>query len=389
MRRHGADRRSLHAMTERVHPARRAATVTFFVAGWLPAAWSTRIPAIAADLGLSPGTLAVGILGLEAGAILGLPAGAALVGRRGSRGALRLGFGLFAPGLAAVALAPSLALLALALAAMAMANSVVDVALNAQGVELERRAGRRLLAGLHAGHPLGLVAGGLAGTAAAAGGVPVEVHFAVVAACGLVAAVAATRWLVADPGRRGDRGLARPTPRLLLLGLLAFCAFGLDGAALNWSTVDLRTEHAASAALAAAAFTAFALAVAAARLVGDRLVARHGALRTVRGSAAAAAAGALTVVLAPTAVVALAGWAVLGLGVAGLAPTLLGAAARAGDESPAVAIATVTSIGYLGSFTGPPGIGALAQVTGLSTALGTLVAASVVLGALAGRALGR
>jgi len=376
-------------MTERVQASRRAATVAFFVAGWLPAAWSTRIPAIASDLGLSPGTLAVGILGLEAGAILGLPAGAAIVGRRGSRAALRLGFALFAPGLVAVAFAPGLAPLALALAAMAMANSVVDVALNAQGVELEHRAGRQLLAGLHAGHPLGLVAGGLAGTAAAAGGVQVEAHFAVVAASGLVAALAAARWLVAEPGRRSEGALTRPTPRLLLLGLLAFCAFGLDGAATNWSTVDLRTEHGASAALAAAAFTAFALAVAAARLFGDRLVARHGALRIVRGSAAAAAAGALTVVCAPGAIVALAGWAVLGLGVAGLAPTVLGAAARAGDERPAVAIATVTSIGYLGSFSGPPAIGALAQVTGLSAALGALVAASVVLGALAGRALGR
>jgi hypothetical protein len=79
---------------------------------------------------------------------------------------------------------------------------------------------------------------------------------------------------------------------------------------------------------------------------------------------------------------------VLGLGVAGLAPTVLGAA-PGWRRAPAVAIATVTSIGYLGSFSGPPAIGALAQVTGLSAALGALVAASVVLGALAGRALGR
>src|SRR5438309_10220114 len=109
---------------------RRAATVMFFVAGWLPAAWGTRIPEIKAGLHLSAGALALGILGLGAGAVLGLPAGGALVARLGSRRALRVGFALFGPGLLAVGLASSLAGLAAALAAMAWANSVVDVVMN-------------------------------------------------------------------------------------------------------------------------------------------------------------------------------------------------------------------------------------------------------------------
>src|SRR5436309_5604950 len=102
----------------REHSARRAAFTAFLVAGWFPAAWATRIPAIKTGLDLSQGALALGILGLEAGAIVGLPAGAALVARLGSRGALRIGFIVFAPGLVAVGLAPSLALLAGALAVM-------------------------------------------------------------------------------------------------------------------------------------------------------------------------------------------------------------------------------------------------------------------------------
>src|SRR3954469_23842714 len=169
--------------------ARPAATAMFFVAGWLPAAWGTRIPAIRAELDLSAGALALGILGLEAGAILGLPAGGALVARLGSRRALRLGFALFAPGLLAVGLASSLAGLAAALAAMALANSIVDVAMNSQGVELERRCRRPLLSGLHAGHPLGWLAGGLAGTAVAAADVSVTAHFTSAALAGLMIAL--------------------------------------------------------------------------------------------------------------------------------------------------------------------------------------------------------
>src|SRR5918998_1578103 len=138
---------------------RRAALVMFLMAGWLPAAWATRIPAIKDELDLSAGALALAILGLEAGAVLGLPAGGALVARLGSRRALQIGFAAFGPALACVGLAGGVAALAAALAAMALANSIVDVGMNAQGVELERRAGRPLLSGLHAGHPIGLVAG--------------------------------------------------------------------------------------------------------------------------------------------------------------------------------------------------------------------------------------
>jgi MFS family permease len=369
--------------------ARWAATASFFVVGSLGAAWGTRIPAIKADLGLSAGTLALAILGLEGGAVLGLPTGAALVARLGSRGTLRLGFAVFAPALVAVALAPGLAWLAAALALMALGNSVVDVAINSQGVELERRAGRPLLSGLHAGHPLGLVAGGLAGTALAAADVSVDAHFAVAAAAGLVIALGASAWLVEETDRERRPTFARPSRRLLLLGVLAFCAFSLDGAAYNWSAVDLGTEHGAGAGLAAAAFTGFALTLAVGRVFGDRLVARHGRARVVQVSAAVAATGGALVAAAPSALLGLAGWALFGVGLAAVAPTLLGAAPRTGDAPPAVAIAAVTTIGYLGSFTGPPVIGGLAQTTDLSTALLTLVAASVILAVLAKPALAR
>src|SRR5215210_4771182 len=114
-------------------PAHRRAFAVFAVAGWLPAAWATRIPATKEELGLSAGELGLAILGLEAGAVTGLPAGAAIVSRGGSRRALRAGFVAFALALAAVGRAPGVGLLAAALAAMAFANSVVDVGLNAQG----------------------------------------------------------------------------------------------------------------------------------------------------------------------------------------------------------------------------------------------------------------
>src|SRR5215218_7723936 len=108
--------------------ARAGTTAIFFMTGWTYAAWATRVPAVKDELGLSPGSLAVAIGGLEAGAIVGLPAGAVL--------AARVGFWIMPAALVLAALAPTLAAVTAALAAMAAATSVVDVGMNAQGVEL-------------------------------------------------------------------------------------------------------------------------------------------------------------------------------------------------------------------------------------------------------------
>jgi MFS family permease len=366
--------------------ARLATTALFFATGAIYAAWATRIPDIKEDLGLSGGQLGLAILGLEAGAILGLPGGGALVARRGSRTALRIGFVAYTLSLTAVGLAPGLAALTAALAAMAAATSVVDVAVNAQGVELERRYERPVLSGMHAGHSFGLVAGGLAGTAAAAAALDVRLHFGATTAVGLALAALATARLVEEPCD-GDRpAFARPRGRLLALGVLGFCAFLLDGTAYNWSAVHLRETHGAAPGLAAAAFTLFSLALALGRLGGDRLVARLGRPRLLSACGAVTAAGAAIVVAAPSAGAALAGWIVVGAGLAAVAPTVLGAAGVSGEASPPVAIAAVTTVGYLGSFTGPPLVGALADLTTLPAALGLMLPVALAMMLLARRA---
>jgi MFS family permease len=367
--------------------ARVATTLIFFLTGAVFAAWSTRLPAIKEGLQLSTGALGAAILGLEAGAIAGLPAGGALVARTGSRATLRGGFVGYPLGLVAVAFAGDAATLALALGAMALANSVVVVAMTAQGGELERRFERPLLGAMHAGHSLGLAAGALAGTLAAAAGVPVEQHFALTAAVGIAAGAAAAAALVDDRPGDGSRRFAWPRGPLALLGLVAFCAFLLDGTAYNWIAVQLRTERGAPPGLAAAAFMLYALTVAGGRLAGDRLVARFGRLRVVRASAVVAAAGCGVAVAVPGIVPALAGWALFGLGIAGIAPTVLGAAPGAAAVPPPVAIAAVTTVGYLGSFTGPPAIGALAGVTGLDAAIGVLAGAAALATLVAARGL--
>jgi MFS family permease len=301
----------------------------------------------------------------------------------------------------AVALAPSLAWLVVAMAVLGVANSAIDVAMNVQGVELERRYARPLLSGLHSAHSFGVVAGGVGGTLCAARGVPLTAHFAAMAAVAFVASQLSMGALLSErpvdtdhaaprdrePRPTTDQDERRARGRLVALGLLASGAFFVEGAASDWSAIELRAVHGAGPGLASAAFTTFSLALALGRLGADRLVARHGRARFTRAAASVAAIGAAAVVVSGSAGVALIGWAVVGAGVAGIAPTLLGAAPGASAAPAPVAIATVSAIGYGGSFAGPPLIGALASLTSLPAALGVLVLGAVAIALFARRTL--
>jgi hypothetical protein len=364
-----------------------AHVMIFLATGLITATWSARIPETAQRLDLSIPEIAVVVLGIEGGALIGLPAGAVLVALLGGRRSLRLGFVCYAGGLPALALAPSLGVLVAVAAGWAAANSVVDVAMNTAGVQLELRARRSVLATLHAGQSAGLLAGGSVASAAAAAGVPIPVHFTAAGAVCALAVLLATRTLHTAPGAVPGL-LARPDRRLASIGAVAFCGFLVEGVASSWAGIHLRTEHGASPGVAAVGYTATVAGLVVVRLLGDRIVARIGRVRAVQVSGVVTAAATVLVTLAPSVPAAIAGWAVLGAGIALVAPTVIGAA-PAGAANPAGAIAAVTVAGYAGSFSGPPAIGALAAGSSLSTAVGLCAVAGLLLTALVHRALGR
>jgi MFS family permease len=381
--------------------ARAATALTFFLTGAVFATWAARLPALTERRALSPGAASVALAGVEAGALAGLAVAGRLVTAMGSARSLRVGFAAYPTALVAVALAPSLAWLVAAMAVLGVANSAIDVAMNVQGVELERRYARPLLSGLHSAHSFGVVAGGVGGTLCAARGVPLTAHFALVAAIAFVASQLSLGALLRERPKDAERDPSRdnePRPstdhderrarrRLVAIGLLASGAFFVEGAASDWSAIELRVVHGAGPGPASAAFTTFSLALALGRLGADRMVACHGRARFTRAAASVAAIGAGTVVVSGSAGVALIGWAVVGAGIAGIAPTLLGAAPEASAAPPSVAIATVSAIGYGGSFAGPPLIGALASLTRLPAALGVLVLGAVAIALFARRTL--
>ncbi len=147
----------------------------------------------------------------------------------------------------------------------------------------------------------------------------------------------------------------------------------------DWSVLYLREEAGAPATLAALGYAGFSAAMAATRFAGDWLRARIAPARLLAGSALLAASSMALVLAARDPWVGLVGFALAGAGFANVVPILFMAATRVPGVAPATAIASVSSVGYLGFLAGPPLIGAIAHAHSLTAGLSVVVAGALLL----------
>ncbi|MEV5334380.1 MFS transporter [Streptomyces werraensis] len=350
-----------------VKRARYAVAAVFAVHGAVTGSFATRVPWIQDHAGVSAGQLGLALAFPALGASLAMPLAGGISHSFGARNALRGLLALWTLALILPSLAPNLLTLCLALFVYGATAGMSDVAMNALGVEVENRLDRSIMSGLHGMWSVGAVVGSAAGTLAAHLGTDARLHHALAAAVLTAVGFAACAWVLdlqpaedEDPPPR----FALPPRSALLIGAIGFCAVFAEGASLDWSAVYLRDRLETSAGLAAACTTGFTLTMAVARIAGDRVVDRYGAVRTVRASGVVALLGGLLIVFAGHPAVAMAGFALMGLGIAVVVPLCFAAAGRSGSN-PSLAIAGVATITYTSGLVAPSAIGMLAQATSL------------------------
>ncbi|MGW3476342.1 MFS transporter [Streptomyces althioticus] len=350
-----------------VKRARYAVAAVFAVHGAVTGSFATRVPWIQDHAGVSAGQLGLALAFPALGASLAMPLAGGISHRFGARNALRGLLALWTLALILPSLAPNLLTLCLALFVYGATAGMSDVAMNALGVEVENRLDRSIMSGLHGMWSVGAVVGSAAGTLAAHLGSDARLHHALAAAVLTVVGFAACAWVLdlqpAEDEEPPPR-FALPPRSALLIGAIGFCAVFAEGASLDWSAVYLRDQLETSAGLAAACTTGFTLTMAVARIAGDRVVDRYGAVRTVRASGVVALLGGVLIVSAGHPAVAMAGFALMGLGIAVVVPLCFAAAGRSGSN-PSLAIAGVATITYTSGLIAPSAIGMLAQATSL------------------------
>ncbi|MEY9835313.1 MFS transporter [Streptacidiphilus sp. EB103A] len=361
-------------------PARVALTAFFALDGFLFAGWVVRIPAIKAAVHASPGELGLALLCVSAGAVLVMTGVGRLCLRYGNHPVTVASAVLLC---ASVALPPqthSVWSLGGVLLLFGAGYGAMNVGINSAAVDLIAAARRPVMPAFHAAYSLGGLIGASLGGLLATQLSPAR-HLGLMAVFGLAVTVAAGvplirhRVTVPEPPTAAPASASAPSsattargPMLLvlLLGVVALCdAYG-EGALADWGTLHLSADLHATASVAAGGFAAYSLAMTTGRLSGTRLVERFGPTRVLVTGAGVACGGMLVAALSPWLPLVLAGFLLVGLGLANIFPLAID---RAGALNGPKGVATASMLGYGGMVLGPPIIGFLAQGVGLPTAL--------------------
>lgn len=353
---------------------RLAVSLFFFIQGVVFATWTNRIADLKTALHLSDAALGNVLFAIPVGQMLAMYVSAWLINRFGSRRMLTLAsvlypFCLLPPGLADTPYG-----LAAGLLFFGISGNLFNIAANTQGVNVEHLYARSIMASFHGLWSLGGFLGGVLSMGFIALEVKPWLHFLVMGTVAFLLSGFIRRQLVRNdwhprkaastPSTTGQKPLPlsqRIDKYVILLGGMAFCAMVCEGCMYDWSGVYFQQVVHAPGKLVQLGFVICLCTMTAGRFIADHLVSRFGARRVIRGSGLLITFGLAVAVLLPNLCTASIGFFLIGFGISSTVPVCYSMAGRSQQMNPSTALATVSSVSYLGLLLGPPVIGHLSQ----------------------------
>lgn len=337
---------------------RIAVSTFFFIAGLNFATWASRIPDIKLKLHLTDAGFGTVLFALPVGLMTSLPISGWLVSKYGSRQMAILAAIIYPGILTLLGLANTSWQLAGILFIFGVFGNLLNISINTQAVGVESLYGRSVMASFHGVWSVAGFTGAFVGTLLISLGFTPFMHFGVVCVASALTALAMYKYMLPqDVNKSSQRIFAKPDAALLKLGLMAFCCMISEGTMFDWSGIYFQKVVQVPKELTTLGYVAFMSTMAGGRFTGDWLANRISKKRMLQSSGIVIAAGLLTAVLFPKIITATIGFLLVGMGVSSVVPLVYGEAGKSKTMSPGVALAAVSSIGFLGFLIGPPMIG--------------------------------
>lgn len=353
--------------TNRIY--RIAVGCLFFMLGLCFATWASRIPSIQQSLHLSDAALGVVLFALPAGSMFALPFSGWIVTKYGSKRVVTNAIILYSIFLIGLGFSESLPQLIITLMLFGAAGNITNIAVNTQAVGVEARYGRKIMASFHGLWSLaGFTAAGIGTFMIGKNIIPLH-HFIIITSVILCGVAVSFHYLLPAEEKPAEKTPFFPKmdKPLVMLGIVTFCCMICEGAMFDWSGIYFKKVVQADQDWVGAGYTAFMLTMATGRFLADWVTHKIGFKRTVQGSGVLIATGLMIAVLFPNLVSAIVGFLLVGFGVSSVVPLVFSEAGKSSHIAPGVALAAVSSIGFLGFLIGPPLIGVVAGVAGLQT----------------------
>jgi len=349
---------------------RLAVAMVYFSMGLCFASWASRIPDIKTKLQLNDGMLGSILFALPVGQFLMMPFSGRLVTHFGSRRVILFALPLYTICLSNIGLVKEGWQLAIALFLFGLAGNLCNISINTQGVTTEKLYQRPIMSSFHGGWSLAGFTGALIGLLMINLKVAPYWHFLTV-----ILIVWVIVWINHPFLVKGKSGFntdepkrkffSRPDGILLQLGIIGFCSMASEGAMFDWSGVYFKDVVKAPSSLVILGYTSFMIMMATGRFLADYVTTKIGRKKLLQICGVMISTGLFTSVLFPNLITCTFAFMLVGLGVSSIVPTVYSAAGRHTKVPAGIALATVSSVSFLGFLMGPPLIGHIAQIAGL------------------------
>jgi MFS family permease len=364
---------SISTQSKTVSEKRRiriAVALIYFCTGLSFASWASRIPDIKTTLHLSDGMLGSILFALPAGQFSMMPFSGRLVTRYGSHRILLFSLPLYTICMNNLGWVTEGWQLAIALYLFGLAGNLNNISINTQGIAAELMYGRPIMASFHGGWSLAGFTGALIGLLMINLKVPPHWHFIIVIL--LVWTIFRINYpylIKVKTGSHTDgprrKFFSKPDGILLQLGIIGFCSMASEGAMFDWSGIYFKDVVKAPASLVILGYTSFMIMMATGRFLADYMISKIGRQKLLQICGVMISTGLFISVLFPYLVTCTIAFMLVGLGVSSIVPTVYSTAGKHTKVPPGIALATVSSVSFLGFLMGPPLIGYISEMAGL------------------------
>ena len=358
----------MHSSTElsstQKNRIRLAVSLFFFSQGLAFSSWASRIPTIKSELGISEGQLGTLLLLMPIGQLCTMALSGKLVAKYGSKNVLQIVVLIYPLILCSIGLAQNFYQLGAVLFFFGVVGNMCNISVNTQGVEVEKIYGKSIMSSFHGAWSIAGFTGALIGLLMMNLHVSTFYHFFII--YGLIV----LNWLinkkylvdsVPSPPKEKKSLFSKPDTVLIQLGIIGFLSMATEGAMFDWSGVYFQDIVKAPQNLIVVGYASFMIMMATGRFVGDYFISKYGKQRVMQISGVLMSSGMMLSVFFPQFIICTIAFMMVGLGVACNVPTVYSVAGKTKNINPGVALATVSSISFLGFLMGPPLIGYIAE----------------------------
>ena len=346
----------------------------FFISGFGYSTWASRIPTIQSQLHLNEAQLGGVLFALPVGLMLTMPLTGRLLNTYSSRLIMLLGALILNVVLVLIGFSETIWQLVIMLFCFGSARNLLTLSTNTLAVAVQSLYNKSIMVTFHGIWSLAGFAGAAAGYLAVRFGIAPAYHFLIVS----IVLLLLTLFFYGNTLRQqpvpkaGAAWYALPDKYLVKFALICFASMACENTMYDWSAIYFQKEIHTSHATATAAFVIYMVAMTSGRFVGDKLVTRMGIKTVLKFSGVFISAGLLLAVMLPYLFTAMAGFILVGLGVSCIVPMVFNLAGRSKKMSSGTALASISTIGYLGFLLVPPFVGFVAQTSSLRWSFGVM-----------------